>query len=150
MKFPFELPTTIRFSHCDPAGIVFFPQYLVMFNGLVEDWVTQGLGIRYADLLAVRRIGMPTVKLQCEFTAVSRMGDEVMLGLAVERIGGSSLHVALGCRLGDEVRVRVKQVLVTTSLQTHRPIPIPDDLRDAMTRFQADAQASPASSAAST
>ncbi|HEY1393321.1 MAG TPA: acyl-CoA thioesterase, partial [Methylibium sp.] len=29
----------IRFSDCDPAGIVFYPQYFVMFNGLVEDWV---------------------------------------------------------------------------------------------------------------
>ena len=27
----------IRFSDCDPAGIVFYPQYFVMFNGLVEE-----------------------------------------------------------------------------------------------------------------
>ena len=38
----FEREALIRFSHCDPAGIVFFPQYLVMFNGLVEDWVDPG------------------------------------------------------------------------------------------------------------
>ena len=24
----------VRFAHCDPAGIVFFPQYLVMLNTL--------------------------------------------------------------------------------------------------------------------
>ena len=41
----FERDVLIRFSHCDPAGIVFFPQYLVMFNNHVEDWVTDGLGI---------------------------------------------------------------------------------------------------------
>ena len=33
----FERDVLIRFSHCDPAGIVFFPQYLVMFNNHVED-----------------------------------------------------------------------------------------------------------------
>jgi 4-hydroxybenzoyl-CoA thioesterase len=32
----------IRFSDCDPAGIVFYPQYFVMFNGLVEDWWRTG------------------------------------------------------------------------------------------------------------
>ena len=28
----------VRFAHCDPAGIVFFPRYMEMFNNLVEDW----------------------------------------------------------------------------------------------------------------
>ena len=42
-------PLRIRFAHCDPAGIVFFPQYLVMLNGHVEDWFTDGLGLSYAD-----------------------------------------------------------------------------------------------------
>ena len=42
---PFERPLRIRFAHCDPAGIVFFPQYLVMINNLVEDWVTDALGM---------------------------------------------------------------------------------------------------------
>ena len=26
----------VQFGDCDPAGIVFFPQYMVMFNGLLE------------------------------------------------------------------------------------------------------------------
>lgn len=25
----------VRFSYCDPAGIVFYPQYFIMFNGLL-------------------------------------------------------------------------------------------------------------------
>ena len=48
----FERPLRIRFAHCDPAGIVFFPQYLVMVNNLVEDWVDDALGVPYAELLA--------------------------------------------------------------------------------------------------
>ena len=50
----------IRFSDCDPAGIVFYPQYFVMFNGLVEDWVDEGLGVGYKALVIDRRIGLPT------------------------------------------------------------------------------------------
>ena len=99
IRHKFEQPLRIRFAHCDPAGIVFFPQYLVMVNNLVEDWVTDALGIRYADLLAKRRTGLPTVSLHCEFTAISRMGDEVMMGLGVERLGQKSITLQLGCRL---------------------------------------------------
>jgi 4-hydroxybenzoyl-CoA thioesterase len=134
----FERPLTIRFSHCDPAGIVFFPRYLAMFNDLVEDWVTDGLGIRYADLLGVRRVGLPSVSLNCQFTAISRMGDEVMLGLSVTRIGRSSLGLTLGCRQGTEQRVAVQQVLVATDLDNHRPIELPADLRQALTAFHQD------------
>lgn len=137
----FERPMRIRFAHCDPAGIVFFPQYLVMFNNLVEDWVTEGLGISYAELVSVRRIGMPTVSLQCEFKAVSRLGDDVTLALAPTRIGGASLRLALSCfdataERATAERVQIAQVIVFTDLNTHRPVPIPADLRRAMLAFQ--------------
>ncbi|MCM5679859.1 acyl-CoA thioesterase [Schlegelella sp. S2-27] len=135
-RHPFERELMIRFSHCDPAGIVFFPQYLVMLNNLVEDWFTEGLGIAYAGLLGPRRIGLPTVSLSCEFTAPSRMGETVALGLTIERIGGASITLQLGCRLGDQARMSARQVLVATSLETHRAIPLPDDVRTALEHFR--------------
>lgn len=142
IRHAFERERLIRFAHCDPAGIVFFPQYLVMFNDLVEDWFTEGLGIEYASLLGPRRTGLPTVSLNCEFSAPSRMGETVTLGLSVERIGGASLTLQLGCRHGDEARVRARQVLVSTSLETHRAIPLPDDVCAALGRFVRDAPSS--------
>ncbi|MDH5538751.1 MAG: acyl-CoA thioesterase [Rhizobacter sp.] len=138
MKAPhrFERGTLVRFSHCDPAGIVFFPQYLVMFNALLEDWFNEGLKVPYGAMVMQRRVGTPTVNVNCDFTAISRLGDEVTLGLSVLRVGGASFQLGLGCRLGDQERVRMTQVLVTTNMDSHRPIPIPDDIRAAMLRFQ--------------
>ena len=134
-RHAFERPLRIRFAHCDPAGIVFFPQYLVMVNNLVEDWVSEGLGVPYAELIGRRRTGLPTVSLNCEFTAVSRMGEDVTMGLSVEQVGTKSITLQHGCRRGDELRMRVRQVLVFTSLDTHRAIDIPADLRAALERF---------------
>jgi 4-hydroxybenzoyl-CoA thioesterase len=128
----FERPLRIRFGHCDPAGIVYFPQYLVMLNGLLEDWFTDGLGVSYAELLGPRRVGTPTVRLECDFTAISRPGDEVRLCLRVERLGGSSMTLRFACLAGGEVRLSAQQVLVFTSLDTHRAIPIPADVRHAI------------------
>lgn len=129
-------PRLIRFSDCDPAGIVFYPQYFVMLNGLVEDWVNEGLGLSYHGLVAQRRIGLPTVKLEVDFRAVSRMGDQVMLGLAVERLGSRSLTLRVRCfePVSGEVRMQMQQVLVTTSLETHRAVAIPEDMRAAIVR----------------
>jgi 4-hydroxybenzoyl-CoA thioesterase len=134
-RHAFERPLRIRFAHCDPAGIVFFPQYLVMVNNLVEDWVSEGLGVSYAELISRRRTGLPTVSLNCEFTAVSRMGEDVTMGLSLEQVGTKSITLQHGCRHGDELRMRVRQVLVFTSLDTHRAIDIPADLRAALERF---------------
>jgi acyl-CoA thioesterase FadM len=50
---PFATDKLIRFHHCDPAGIVFYPQYFVLFNELVEDWFNHGLGIDFARFHAV-------------------------------------------------------------------------------------------------
>ena len=131
----FQLPRRIRFSDCDPAGIVFYPQYFVMFNGLMEDWVDGPLGIGFADLVSRRRIGLPTVRLEADFRAVSRFGDDVVLSLQAERLGGKSLTLALRCEsAAGELRMALRQVVVTTSLETHAAIAVPEDLRDAIER----------------
>lgn len=134
----FEREVPIRFSQCDPAGLIFFPHYLVLFNTLVEDWVTEALGIPYAKLISVRRIGLPIAHLTCDFSAVSRMGDRVTLGLQVARVGGASLTLKLDVRSADEMRVSSGQVLVTTSLDTHRSIAIPADIRTAIAEWQGE------------
>ena len=125
----------IHFSDCDPAGIVFYPQYFVMLNAHIEDWFTEGLGVDYYALVAERRIGLPTVRLEVDFVAVSRMGDKVALELEVERVGATSMTLQrrISGVQGDR-RMTARQVLVTTSLDTHRAIKLPADVRAALRR----------------
>ena len=145
----FRRPYRIRFSDCDPAGIVFYPQYFVMLNGHVEDWFGAGLGIPYRNLIVDRRIGLPSVRLEVDFTAVSRMGDDVELALAIERLGRASLtlsHSITGA--GGELRMRMRQVLVATSLETHGALALPDDVRTAIVTRGYARDAQPAAAAA--
>ena len=131
----FRRERVIRFSDCDPAGIVFYPQYFVMFNGLLEDWISDGLAVGFGSLIVERRIGLPTVRLEVDFSAVSRMGDQVVLSLAVERLGRRSLTLALRCESGEgQLRMAARQVLVTTSLDTHQAIDVPPDVHAAVAR----------------
>jgi 4-hydroxybenzoyl-CoA thioesterase len=135
MTMHFERPMRIRFSHCDPAGIVFFPQYLVMTNALVEDWFNEGLQIDYAQMISRRRIGLPIVKLDCEFSRPSQMGETIMLTLAVTAIGRRSIGIEIVGHCNGETRFRAKQVLVTTSLESGRSIDIPTDIATALAMF---------------
>lgn len=133
----FERPVRIRFAHCDPAGIVFFPQYLTLTNALVEDWFTDALGIDYAAMIGQRRIGLPIVRLECEFARPSRMGETISLALSLTRVGQRSISIGIAGRGGDGLRFVANQVLVTTSLDTGESISIPNDIRAALARAAA-------------
>jgi 4-hydroxybenzoyl-CoA thioesterase len=132
----FQQSRAIRFSDCDPAGMVFFPQYFVMLNAVVEDWFTQALGVNYAQLLGQRRIGLPTVALQSEFRAPCRMGDTVEFRLQLERMGSRSLTLRVDCVHGPVCCVQIRQVLVSTSLAHDGAIEIPQDVREGVARWQ--------------
>ncbi|WP_322070039.1 acyl-CoA thioesterase [Paraburkholderia bannensis] len=132
----------IHFSECDPAGIVFYPQYFVLFNDLVEAWIDELMPEGYHGILGARRVGMPTVHLDVDFKAVSKMGDQVTLALYVQRVGQASLTLAWACTGSDGVlRMSATQTIVTTSLDTHKAIAIPDDLREAIVASAARADA---------
>lgn len=129
----FQTAHRIRFSECDPAGIVFYPQYFVLFNDLLEAWIDTLMPGGFAGFIGLRRYGLPTVRLEAEFKAISRMGDDVTLSLEVVRLGTKSLTLALACVGQDgKQRMSVTQTVVATSLETHSAIPIPMELRQAL------------------
>jgi len=128
----FDREVAIRFSHCDPAGIVFFPRYMVMINDGVEDFFNRALGVNYAQVVDARRIGLPTVSLQCDFQVPSRIGESVTHSIGLIRLGRRSFTLTHTFHVGAERRISATQVLVTTDLHTHRSIDIPADIRTAL------------------
>jgi 4-hydroxybenzoyl-CoA thioesterase len=137
-KDAFTVDRLVRFSDCDPGGIVYFPRYFDLMNALVEDWFNQRLGLDYAERLLTGRQGLPTVHAECDFMRPSLMGETITWGLTVDRIGTSSITVDIVAARGEEERLNATLVLVATSLETHRPIPISDDLRQAVEAYQAE------------
>jgi 4-hydroxybenzoyl-CoA thioesterase len=129
----------VRFAHCDPAGIVFFPRYLEMFNNLVEDWCREDLRLSFAEIHEARGWGLPTVHLDVDFIAPSSLGDVLSATLTVRRVGTSSLGIQIVLRGPDGGdRVRGQVVLVLIDARTRRARAIPSELRDRLAAFLAD------------
>ena len=129
MGQPFERDKLIRFHHCDPAGIVFYPQYFVLFNELVEDWFNHGLKQNYADMVYQQRLGTPMVRLETDFVSPSQIGEVLRMSLAVKTIGRSSLKIEVDGVSGGTLRVRSFQTLVLADVDKRRSVPFPDVLR---------------------
>lgn len=126
----------IRFSHCDPAGIVYFARYFDIMNGVVEDWFGEALGIDYHEMIGPRRIGLGYVSAGADFAKPGFMGDRLDFAVLVERIGRTSLTLRIHASRSSEPVLQARLVIVTTSLETYTSIALPDDLRAALERYQ--------------
>ncbi len=129
-----------RFADCDPAGMVFYPRYLEMFNNLVEDWCQEELNLPFSEVHSGRGWGLPTVHLNVDFVAPSFLGEVLSATLAVTSLGTSSIALDILLRGPDGVdRVRGKVVLVLMDTRRKRALTIPDDIRARIAQFCAPA-----------
>lgn len=118
----------IEFNHCDPAGIVFYPRYFEMTNSVVENFFADEVGKSFAQMhLEGMQNGVPTVHIDADFMAPSRLGDKVLFTLIVRKLGGSSVAVEITGRLGDQLRLRANLTLVWTD--TMKAARWPDAMR---------------------
>ena len=132
----FHCDRLVRFSHCDPAGIVFYPQYFIMFNGLVEDWFNLGLGLNFAEYITEHRLGLPIVSLDCQCESPSKIGETITFALRLDHLGRSSMKLVVECTHKGQLRLRANKVLVAMDLDKGRAVPLPDDLRTLLEGFQ--------------
>lgn len=119
----------VRFAHVDAAGIVFYPRYLEMLNAAVEDYFAEVLRTDFRVMHVDRGIGVPTVRLDCEFARPSRLGDQLDFALTIEQVGRSSAGIAATVSCSSETRLTIRLTIVCMMLSTGRPIAWPDDLR---------------------
>ncbi|MBS7706779.1 acyl-CoA thioesterase [Chelatococcus asaccharovorans] len=125
----------IRFSHCDPAGIVYTPVYFDLFNGVIEDWFADALGLPYRLFIRDRQTGLGYAHAACDFFLPNEMGDVLDVAVVVAEVGRSSYRLTLhAMKEGREV-VRGHFVTVTTDIVARKPCPIPEDLREALVAY---------------
>jgi 4-hydroxybenzoyl-CoA thioesterase len=83
----------VEFGDCDPAGIVYNPQYLRWFDACTSALFSNA-GIPYKDIFKAHGgIGIPIVNVQARFLLSSTYGDELRAESTVTRWGKSSFDV---------------------------------------------------------
>ena len=128
----FTIKKPLRFGDCDPSGIAYFPSYLNILVGVLEDFFAS-LGFPWKAMTDERRIGVPTVRLDLTFHRPGFQGDELNFTLAVHGIGRSSLDIEHTVSARGIVLWSAKHRIVATSLDSQASLPWPDDIRAALT-----------------
>ena len=131
----FRVEYPILFSHCDPAGIVYFPRFFDLLHRAMEDWFTFGLEERFADFIMVKRLGIPTVSTHTDFVGPARFGDFLAVELRVVKLGRASIELAIDSSVEGRPCFRARHTVCTFSNETYKAVPIPDDLRARMAEY---------------
>ena len=83
----------IEWGQCDPAGIMFYPHYLLIFDSSTG-WLFERTGLKP---LAMRKkyniVGMPIVEVRARFVMPCHFDDEVIVESEVSEWGRTSFTV---------------------------------------------------------
>ncbi|MFC3712903.1 acyl-CoA thioesterase [Sphingoaurantiacus capsulatus] len=129
----------IRFQHCDPAGLIFYPKAFELGGEVIEDWFTCFAGRTPHAFHAVEHKSLPTVKTTCEFFGQIHVSDLLSYELVVEEIGQSSVNVAITASKDGQPRYRMSSTLVQVGRKSdgrYGALAFADDMREALERYR--------------
>jgi acyl-CoA thioester hydrolase len=132
-------PLRVRYGETDAQGVVFNANYLLYYDVAITEYL-RALGWDYKAHIGTG-IDFHTVRTVVEYKAPIRFDDEIEVGVRPGRVGNSSLTWSLEIHPRGEDRPLAtgEVVWVNTDQASHRPTPVPPDLRAAIARFEAGA-----------
>lgn len=133
------MPTTqkIRYSDCDPQGIVFNGNYARYWDDALTDWLeAAGYG---GESLGGSGVEAVTARIEMDFKASAKLGDVLETSIVVEDLGSTSMTLGVTTRrLSDDAVVAAgREVIVVVDETEFRPTAIPDDVRATLESLRA-------------
>lgn len=123
----------IQFGDCDPAGIVYYPNYFRFFDNATAALLSAAFAMHKRNWLEHYGIaGIPMVDTGARFIKPSRFGDVVDIRSKITELGRSSLSVKHTLLRDGEIAIEAheKRVWVVRDGQGGiRSAPLPDDVR---------------------
>ncbi|MQA33976.1 acyl-CoA thioesterase [Modestobacter roseus] len=117
----------VRFAECDPQGVVFNGHYLTWADEAVAAW-WRSVGLPFAETGVEQLVKAA----QLEWRSPARHGDTVSVDAELERLGRTSLTVALTVRVRERVSCRVRMTYVAVADGV--AVPWPDQVRALLDR----------------
>ncbi len=125
----FEVKRHIYWGDCDPAGIVYTPQFLDMSFQAMEHFWLDHVAIKWVDLQAEQGITTPMVHVEMDFSAPARSGDDISIWCGIEKLGRSTIHYrARGMMEGRPLFV-VKIISSMVDVKRFKAVEIPQQIR---------------------
>jgi 4-hydroxybenzoyl-CoA thioesterase len=125
---------TVEWGHCDPAGIVYFPNYFTYFDSATNALFHRALGYNKFEMLRRHGIvGIPLVDVGARFMVPSTFGDVVTIESTVAEIRRSSFRMLHRLMRSDTLAVEGTETRVwvgrdPANSDKLKGLPIPADV----------------------
>ncbi len=126
----FEVLDRVRWSDCDPFGIIYYGAYIRLFQ-VAEEELLRECGLPYATLREEKGVWIPRKAVQAEFHSPAQIDEQVAVEVHMSRIGNTSMTFQFEVyRASDRVhRASGSLTVVSVDKPTMKPKRIPDDVR---------------------
>lgn len=126
----------IQFGDCDPAGIVYYPNYFRFCDNATAALLSAALGTNKRGWLETHgSAGIPMVDTGARFIAPSTFGDRLEIRSEITELGRSSFGVRHAISKGGAVIVEAQEKrvwVVRDEAGAIRSAPLPDAVRAAL------------------
>jgi 4-hydroxybenzoyl-CoA thioesterase len=99
----------ITFGDCDPAGIVFYPNYFAWFDRTFHDWLRQ-FGGHTNICTSLGSLGLGLMEVSAKFRAPCKDGDTLDLHLTIEAWDRKALRLSYEGQIAGRTAVIGQEV----------------------------------------
>ena len=133
--FPVHWPVLTRWTDNDMFGHLNNAVYYELFDTAINAWINTNCEV---DPLTVPWLGV-VAESGCRYFAELKFPDPLVVGLAVARLGNSSVTYRLASSTPDGPVAAVGHwVHVYVDRTSRRPVPIPDAIRSLLEQARVD------------
>lgn len=136
--FPHSYRIRVRYSEVDPQGVVFNARYLDYADiAVTEYW----RALKAAGFWGEAILECHVAKAEVNFRKPVMADEEIDVMARTSRFGTTSMTTLVEIHGADreDLRASVELIAVHVDLSDHRPRPLPDSVRAALTAFDAGA-----------
>lgn len=130
---PFSVRERVRWSDCDPLGIIYYGAYIRYFEAAEHEMFREA-GLPYAVMRVERHVQLPRKAFQVEFHSPAQMDELLEIRTGIARIGETSVTMRFEAYNAADMTHRASATLTVVSVDkssiTKRPLP--DFVKDAL------------------
>ena len=132
----FEVLDRVRWSDCDPFGIIYYGAYIRLFQ-VAEEELFRACGLPFSVLREDKGVWIPRKALQAEFHSPAQLDEAVAVQVHFSRIGRSAITMQFEVyRAADRThRATGSLTVVSVDRPTMTPRKIPDDVRGMLSLY---------------
>jgi len=133
--FTYSFPVRVYYENTDAGGVVYHAEYLKFLERARTEWLRH-LGFDHQALGRNHKVVFVVSSMAIDFVKPARLDDMVAVSVQLESLGKVRSVFVQEVRREDEVLVKAKVTVACLTVDSFKPVEIPEPLRRKMEASQ--------------